>query len=86
MLGIAIVGAGAIAGVHIDAYKEFGGDCEIRAVCDLYVNKAEELLEKKEYRTPGRIRVWRKPWIRGGSMWYLSAFLLRPTVRRPSMP
>ena len=47
MLGIAIVGAGAIAGVHIDAYKEFGGDCEIRAVCDLYVNKAEELLEKK---------------------------------------
>lgn len=47
MLGIAIVGAGAIAGVHIDAYKELGGDCEIRAVCDLYVNKAEELLEKK---------------------------------------
>ena len=82
MLGIAIVGAGAIAGVHINAYKEFGGDCEIRAVCDLYVN----FWKKKEYRTPGRIRVRRKPWIRGGSMWYLSAFLLRPTVRRPSMP
>lgn len=47
MLGIAIVGAGAIAGIHMDAYKEFGKDCEIRAVCDIYEDKAAVLLEKK---------------------------------------
>lgn len=47
MLGIAIVGAGAIAGIHLDAYREFSGDCEIRAVCDIYEEKAADLLEKK---------------------------------------
>lgn len=47
MLGIAIVGAGAIAGVHMDAYREFGEDCRIRAVCDIYEDKAQGLLENR---------------------------------------
>ena len=32
-LGIAIIGAGAIAGTHIDAYMQFPNRCEVRAVC-----------------------------------------------------
>ena len=31
-IGIAIIGAGAIAGVHIDAYKSYSEYCEVRAV------------------------------------------------------
>jgi len=47
MIGIGIIGSGAIAQVHADAYQEFPGSCEVRAVCDLYVDKAEALIEKK---------------------------------------
>ncbi len=46
MLGIAIVGAGAIAAIHMEAFTELAGLCEIRAVCDIYRNKAEELIHK----------------------------------------
>lgn len=45
-LGIAIIGAGAIAGVHIDAYKTFNKRCEVRAVCDIFVEKAQQLIEQ----------------------------------------
>ena len=47
MVRIGIIGSGAIAQVHADAYLEFPDRCEVRAVCDLYVNKAEELITKK---------------------------------------
>ena len=43
-LGIAIIGAGAIAGVHIDAYKRYSQLCEVRAVCDIFVEKAQQLI------------------------------------------
>ena len=44
-LGIAIIGAGAIAGTHIDAYQNYSEYCEIRAVCDLFVDKAQQLMD-----------------------------------------
>ncbi|MCL2763613.1 MAG: Gfo/Idh/MocA family oxidoreductase, partial [Treponema sp.] len=47
MIGIGIIGSGAIAQVHADAYLEFPDRCEVRAVCDLFVDKAEALITKK---------------------------------------
>ncbi len=43
MIGIAIIGAGAIAEVHIQAFKTFHDRCEVRALADLYPEKAEKL-------------------------------------------
>ena len=43
---IAIIGAGAIAGVHIDAYKQYPDRCEVRAVCDIFVEKAQQLIDQ----------------------------------------
>lgn len=45
-LGIAIIGAGAIADVHIQAYLKFPELCRVRAVCDLYPQKAQELIDR----------------------------------------
>ena len=45
-LGIAIIGAGAIAGVHIDAYKRYPDRCEVRAVCDIFTEKAQQLIDQ----------------------------------------
>ena len=47
-LGIAIIGAGAVAGVHIEAYKSYSEFCEVRAVCDIFVEKAQELIQRHE--------------------------------------
>jgi predicted dehydrogenase len=47
MLGIAILGSGAIASVHADAYLCFKDRCEIRGICDLFPEKAAALIEKK---------------------------------------
>ena len=44
---IAIIGAGAIARAHIEAYLKLNTRCEIVAICDLFVDKAEALI--KEY-------------------------------------
>lgn len=46
-LGVAILGTGGIAATHIDSYKKFPQSCEIRAVCDLYPEKAEKLAAEK---------------------------------------
>ncbi|HTG67746.1 MAG TPA: Gfo/Idh/MocA family oxidoreductase [Candidatus Udaeobacter sp.] len=46
MLKVAIIGAGAISGVHIEAYLEFGDRCEIVAVSDIYLEKAQQLIER----------------------------------------
>ena len=54
-LGIAIIGAGAIAGVHIDAYKTFSKRCEVRAVCDIFVEKAQQLIDY--YDLPNAVAV-----------------------------
>lgn len=45
-LGIAIIGAGAIANVHIQSYQAHPEYCEIRAVCDIFVEKAQELVNR----------------------------------------
>lgn len=47
MVNVAIMGAGAIAGVQADAYGMFPELCEVRAVCDIYIEKAEALIKKK---------------------------------------
>ena len=47
MTGIGIIGSGAIAQVHGDAYLEFQDRCEVRAVCDLYADKAQALIDGK---------------------------------------
>ena len=47
MIGIAIIGSGAIAAVHADAFLGFADRCRVRAVCDLYPDKARALIEKK---------------------------------------
>ena len=47
MLGIAILGSGAIAAVHADAYLQHAGKCEIRAVCDVFPEKAEAMIANK---------------------------------------
>lgn len=47
-LGIAIIGAGAIAGVHISAYKYYDSRCEVLAVCDIFEEKAQQLIDQYE--------------------------------------
>lgn len=42
---IAIIGAGAIADVHIKAYLQYPDLCEVCAVCDLFPEKAEQLIQ-----------------------------------------
>lgn len=46
MIGVAILGAGDIANVHIEAYRELAGRCRIVAMADIYVQKAREKKEK----------------------------------------
>ncbi len=46
MLGIAILGAGDIANVHIEAYQALGDRCEIRALADIFQDKAEAKCQK----------------------------------------
>jgi len=50
MIGVGIIGSGAIAQVHASAFKEFGDRCEVRAVCDLFVDKAQDLIEKNGFK------------------------------------
>jgi predicted dehydrogenase len=47
MKGIAILGSGAIAAVHADACLFHKDQCEVRAVCDLYPDKAQALIDSK---------------------------------------
>lgn len=46
MLNVAIIGAGAIATSHIEAYLQFKDRCHIVAICDVYPDKARARLEK----------------------------------------
>ena len=43
MTGVAVIGTGAIAKSHIEAYKRFPQRCEVRVLCDLYPEKAQAL-------------------------------------------
>lgn len=40
MIGIAILGAGDIANIHIEAYKKLAGRCRIVALADIFTEKA----------------------------------------------
>ncbi len=42
---VAVIGAGAIADVHIQAYLKHSDMCTIVAVCDIFVDKATKLIE-----------------------------------------
>jgi len=50
MPGIGIIGSGAIASVHVDSYKRYAEGCEakqgceVKAVCDTFKSKAEDLI------------------------------------------
>ncbi|ADY11936.1 Gfo/Idh/MocA family protein [Sphaerochaeta globosa] len=48
MIRIGIVGAGAIAAVHIDSFLQFASLCEVVAVCDTFVDKAHSLITDKK--------------------------------------
>lgn len=45
-LGVAILGTGAIARTHINGYKHFSDRCEIRALCDVFPEKAKTLVRE----------------------------------------
>lgn len=44
-IGIAVIGAGAIADVHIQAYLQYPELCEVKAVCDSFPEKAQQLID-----------------------------------------
>jgi len=46
LLKIAIIGTGAIAPFHVQAYKKFSDKCKIVALCDIYPDKAKKLADK----------------------------------------
>jgi predicted dehydrogenase len=50
MLGTAILGSGAIGVVHAGAYLRHSSRCEVRAVCDIFPEKARDLIDKKELK------------------------------------
>lgn len=46
MIGVVILGAGDIANTHIEALQELGERCQVRALVDVNVQKAEEKRDK----------------------------------------
>ncbi len=46
MTRIGIIGTGAIAAVHVDAYRRFPERSEITAVCDTFADKARGFAEQ----------------------------------------
>ncbi len=46
MLGVAILGVGDIANVHIEAYRALSDRCQIKALVDLFPDKAEAKRDK----------------------------------------
>lgn len=57
-IGVGIVGAGAIAFVHVDAYKQFEERCEIVAICDIFKEKAEKLRREKNLSRAAVVEDW----------------------------
>ncbi len=47
-LGVAIIGTGNIAPAHVKGYLACAARCEIRALCDIYPEKAQRLAEKTQ--------------------------------------
>ena len=44
MIGVAILGIGSIAETHLTAFQTFPDRCQVRALCDLYPEKAEKFV------------------------------------------
>ena len=47
MTGVALIGTGAIADIHADAYAQFPDRCRLRTLCDLYPEKAAAFARDK---------------------------------------
>ena len=47
MKGVALIGTGAIAAIHTDAYAQFADRCRIRTLCDIYPEKADAFARDK---------------------------------------
>ncbi|MFD1673940.1 Gfo/Idh/MocA family protein [Alicyclobacillus fodiniaquatilis] len=45
MIKVAVIGAGAISTSHIEGYLNFPSDCQIKAISDIYVDKATKHIE-----------------------------------------
>ena len=45
-LGIAIIGTGGICPAHLQSYLQFTDRCEVKALCDIYPDKAERTAAK----------------------------------------
>ncbi|GMA58937.1 hypothetical protein GCM10025858_34400 [Alicyclobacillus sacchari] len=45
MMNVAVIGTGSISSKHIEGYMSFPNRCQIVAVCDIYVDKAEKSIE-----------------------------------------
>lgn len=58
MLGVAIVGAGAVAGVHVGAYQQFADRCEIRVLCDMFKDKAQKIKESNNLDQADVLEDW----------------------------
>jgi len=55
MLKVAIIGSGAISTAHIEAYLRFPERCEIVAISDIYVDKAQSRID--QFKLPKAIAV-----------------------------
>lgn len=60
MTGVAVLGAGAIARVHVDGYKTFQERCRIRTLCDTYPEKADAIAEEKNLQDTVSFNDYRK--------------------------
>jgi len=47
MINVAVFGTGAVARIHIDGYLSFFDRCRIKALCDIFPDKAEGLAKEK---------------------------------------
>ncbi len=59
-LGVAVIGTGAISSVHIDAYQQFKDICEIRILCDISKDKAQNMKENKNLKISEVLEDWKK--------------------------
>lgn len=46
VIKVAIIGSGAIARAHIEAYQSFANRCEVVALCDIYLEKAQSYCQR----------------------------------------
>lgn len=57
-LGVAIIGTGAVAEIHIGAYRQFADRCEIRVLCDMFKDKAQKIKESNNLDQADVLEDW----------------------------